>query len=52
MIVDRVCGVSSAAPKPCTTRAVMSMPMLPDNPHHSEATVNNANPARYRFFGP
>ncbi len=46
VIVDRVCGVSSAAPMPCTTRAAMSMPMVPDRPHHSDAAVNTVRPIR------
>ena len=45
VMVDRVCGVSSAAPMPCRTRAAISIPIDPDRPHHSEATVNTANPA-------
>ena len=52
MIVDSVCGVSSAAPMPCTTRAAISISMLPASPHHSDAAVNTVNPTRYRFFGP
>ena len=46
VIVDSVCGVSSAAPTPCTTRAAMSISMLPDSPHHSDAAVKTANPTR------
>ena len=46
VITDSVCGVSSAAPTPWTTRAATSIPMLPDNPHHSEAAVNTTNPSR------
>ena len=46
MIIDSVCGVSSAAPMPCTTRAAISMPMLSDSPHHSDAAVNTARPIR------
>ena len=52
VIADRVCGVSRPAPSPCTTRAVMSIPMEPDSPHHSDAAVKIASPIRYRFFGP
>jgi hypothetical protein len=52
VIVDRVCGVSIAAPTPCTTRATISMPIVCDSPHHSDAAVNTASPIRYRFFGP
>ena len=46
VIVDSVCGVSSAAPSPCTTRAAISISMLPASPHHSEAAVNTASPTR------
>ena len=43
--IDSVCGVSRAAPIPCTTRAAISMPIDPDIPHHSEAAVNTTRPA-------
>ncbi len=46
VIVDSVCGVSSAAPSPCTARATISISMDPDSPHHSEDTVNSASPVR------
>ena len=46
VIVDNVCGVSSAAPIPCTTRAAISMSMLPASPHHSDAAVNTVSPRR------
>ena len=46
VIVERVCGVSSAAPMPCTTRAAISISIEPDRPHHSEAAVNTARPPR------
>ncbi len=52
VIVDSVCGVSSAAPSPCTTRAAINVSMDPASPHHSEATVKTDKPIRYRFFGP
>ena len=41
-----VCGVISEAPSPCTTRAMISISMVPVRPHHSEATVNSASPVR------
>ena len=47
-----VCGVISAAPRPCTARAVISISTLPDRPHHSEAPVNTTSPARNTRFGP
>jgi hypothetical protein len=43
-MVDSVCGVSRAAPIPCTTRAATSIAMEPASPHHSEAAVNTHNP--------
>ncbi len=46
VIVDSVCGVSSAAPTPCKTRAAMSMPMVPERPHHRDAAVNTVRPSR------
>ena len=46
VIVDRVCGVSSAAPTPWTTRAAISVSMDPASPHHSEAAVKTASPSR------
>ena len=46
VIVDSVCGVSSAAPRPCTARARISMSTEPARPHHSEDTVKIASPAR------
>ena len=39
-----VCGVISAAPRPCTTRATMSRSTSPDRPHHSEASVKTDEP--------
>ncbi len=44
LMIDNVCGNSSEAPRPCTARAVISIPMLPDNPHHNDAAVNTARP--------
>jgi hypothetical protein len=44
VIIDSVCGVSRAAPIPCTTRAAISMPIDPESPHHSEAAVNTTRP--------
>ena len=41
-----VCGVISEAPRPCTTRAMISISIVPVRPHHSEATVNSASPSR------
>ena len=41
-----VCGVISAAPRPCTARATMSSSSVPDSPHPSEASVKTASPMR------
>ena len=41
-----VCGVISAAPSPCTARAMMSSSRVPESPHHSEARVNTTSPIR------
>jgi hypothetical protein len=46
VMVDNVCGVSRAAPMPCTTRAAISISMLPASPHHSEAAVNTVRPTK------
>ena len=47
-----VCGDITDAPRPCTTRATTSPVIEPVSPHHSEARVNTASPARYMRFGP
>lgn len=39
-------GVISAAPKPCTARAVISTVMDSDKPQHSDARVNTPSPDR------
>ena len=44
VMVDKVCGVGRAAPTPWTTRATISMPTLPDSPHHNDPAVNTPNP--------
>jgi hypothetical protein len=41
-----VCGVISAAPRPCTARAAISISTVPDSPHHSDAPVKTIKPAR------
>ena len=47
-----VCGVISAAPRPCTARAAISELMEPERPHHRLARVKTTSPARYMFLGP
>ena len=39
-----VCGVMSAAPSPCTARAMMSISSVPEKPHHSDASVKTTSP--------
>ncbi len=39
-----VCGVISAAPTPCTTRATISISTVVVKPHHSEARVKTVRP--------
>ena len=47
LVIDvRICGVSSAAPMPWTTRAQISVPTEVDRPHHTDAAVNVASPNR------
>ncbi len=41
-----VCGVISAAPRPWTTRATISISTEVVRPHHSEASVNTTRPMR------
>ena len=52
VMTDSVCGLITAAPMPWATRAAISIAMVPDRPHQSEAAVKTARPTRYRFFGP
>ena len=52
VIRDMVCGVISDAPKPCTTRAVISDSTFGARPHHREASVKIPIPIMYRFFCP
>jgi hypothetical protein len=42
----RLAGVISAPPTPCRARAAMSQPMPGAAAHSTDATVNQANPAR------
>jgi hypothetical protein len=46
VITAIVCGVIIAAPMPWTTRAMISISMLPLRPHHSEDAVKIARPTR------
>ena len=39
-----VCGVMSAAPRPCTARATMSSSSVPESPQPSEASVKTDEP--------
>ena len=46
VMIAIVCGVIIDAPKPCTTRARMSISIVLVRPHHSEAAVKTVRPAR------
>ena len=52
MMTAIVCGAISAAPSPWTTRATISMVMLPASPHHSDEAVNTVSPSRKIGLGP
>jgi hypothetical protein len=52
VITAIVCGVIIDAPRPWKMRATISCSTVPVSPHHSDAPVNSARPAMYRFFGP
>ena len=44
--IASVCGISSAAPRPCTARKPMSQPGDGAKPQAAEATVKSAIPAK------
>ena len=46
VITAMVCGIITDAPRPCTTRAAMSPPIVPVKPHHNEASVNIVRPTK------
>ena len=46
VITAIVCGVISAAPRPWTTRATISISTELVRPHHSDASVNTTRPMR------
>ena len=46
VITAMVCGIITAAPRPCTTRAAMRPPIVLVKPHHSDARVNTVSPTR------
>ena len=46
VMIAIVCGVIIEAPRPWTTRAMISISIVDERPHHREASVNTANPAR------
>ncbi len=46
VMTDIVCGVMNEAPMPWTTRATISISMLPVSPHQSDARVKMARPNR------
>ena len=44
VMIAIVCGVIIAAPRPWTTRATISISMVPVSPHHSDASVKTVRP--------
>jgi hypothetical protein len=52
VMIVRVCGMSMAAPRPCTARKPISQPGLGENPQAAEASVNTATPATNSVRGP
>ena len=51
-MIDRVSGMISAAPSPCTVRAKISISMLRDNAPSSDAPVKTTNPNMNQRFRP
>ncbi len=47
-----VCGISSAAPAPCTARNAISQPTVGEKPHAADASVNRATPMMNMFRWP
>ena len=45
-MIASAAGMMSAAPRPCTARAAISAPPLPDRPAASEESVKITRPAR------
>ena len=52
VIVDSVCGVSSAPPRPCTIRKMIIWVGFCANPQAAEAAVKTISPIRKSCFGP
>ena len=46
VMIAIVCGVIIAAPRPWTTRAMISLSIVAVSPHHSDASVKTVRPAR------
>ncbi len=46
VMIAIVCGVIIEAPRPCTTRAMISAEMVLVKPHHSDASVKTVSPMR------
>lgn len=47
-----VCGISMAAPSPCTARNPISQPALGARPHAADAAVNTPMPRANMIRGP
>ena len=52
VMMDSVPGSSSAAPMPWIARNTTSVPVLPETPHPSDASVKTVSPVRNIFFRP
>ena len=51
-MIERVAGIISAAPTPCTARAEISSPALEERPQRSEERVKMATPSKKIFRRP
>ena len=52
VIVERVCGVNSAPPRPCTIRKMIICVGFCANPQAADAAVKTTRPARKSCLGP
>ena len=52
VMIDRVPGMSSAAPTPWNARAAISCVVLCERPHSAEASVKTTRPVRKTFLRP
>ncbi len=52
VMIASVCGISMAAPRPCTARKAISQPAPGASPQAAEASVNTAMPPMNMIRGP